>query len=148
MEREWDCKTLQRVVPENFLFYLTSLYFTLLDLALPQKQVFGCVYTSVKFMLPVQVQSLKPCIQISNNETIFMARELLVLVICIFLLCSSPPSPSYLHFKLLLTLHFNLLKVLLLNFTLTNHKFLRRKREVRRWGKKQREPPGLLLNMN
>lgn len=40
---------LQGVVPEDFFYYyfcLNSLYFTLLDLALPQKQVCGCVHTS------------------------------------------------------------------------------------------------------
>lgn len=147
MEREWEWKTGNGFREFSF-FYRNSLYFALLDLALPQKQVCGCVYTSVKFMLAVQDQNHRTCIQISNTETIFMTQEFLVLVICIFLLCSSRPSPSYLHFKLLLILHFNLLKVLLLNFALINHKFWRRQREVRGWGKKQREPPGLLLNMD
>lgn len=58
-----------------------------------------------------------------------MAQELLVLITCIFLLCSSPPFPSHLHFKMLLILHFNLFKVLMMNFTLINHKVLKNEKE-------------------
>lgn len=131
MEREWDCKTWQGVIPEGFLFLSEFTLFHTPGFGFaPKASLWLCPYLC-KIHTPYprsNPQALYPDLQQWNN--FYGTRTSGIDNLCISPLFSSLPILSPFQGEiLLLILHFNLLKVLL-NFILINPKVFTRKREV------------------